>query len=246
MSLKTLGPGLNARQLAALEANAPTTEDILENPEFLEELNNEIRGTYDQPQELVVQQPEPVKRRTLSAPSRKDILSPEEELELLSQQADKKLAKKKEEAKTVEPEPAPVATSPEEMIREQILSALHEAPQRPSDADIAKWKREYGDSGVYVSALNEQDIFVFTYLRRSAWQKIQGVVQKAQASELTTNPDDMLKEKVLQFCVLWPRPLTIEFFSGSRAGTVDTLFNIIMAHSSFLQLNQAMILTTQL
>jgi hypothetical protein len=287
---KQLSPGLNARQMKALQANAPSVDDILGNPEFLDELNEEIEGTYEQrevtestatqiarfkepPQEAPkerqpfrrssgdhaprIPQPDlvpekktmPVERpvRKLPEPSLK-ALDPEAELDEMNRQAEARIAKRreKEEAEAREATPAPQEVSPEEALHQQILAALNSHQTAPSEAQIAKWKAQYGDNGIYVLALNEDDVYVFTYLRRAQWQKIQQAVANAQKAELTQNADDTLKEKVLQFTVLWPRPLTVEFFANSRAGTIDTLFNVIMANSSFLQLSQAMILTTQL
>lgn len=283
---KQLSPSLNARQMKALQANAPSADDILNNPEFMNELNEEVEETYEQrpvtdstatqaakfkeppkeaqpfrrssgdhaprpPQPDIYPEKKtmPVERpiRKLPEPSLKAI-DPEAELEEMNRQAEARLAKKreKEEAEAKEATPAPVEVSPEEALHMQILSALNSHESAPSEAQIAKWKAQYGENGIYVLALNEDDVYVFTYLRRAQWQKIQQAVANAQKAELTQNADDTLKEKVLQFTVLWPRPLTIEFFANSRAGTIDTLFNVIMANSSFLQLSQAMILTTQL
>ena len=250
---KQLSPGLNARQLRALQSNAPSADDILNNPDYMEELNEEIQITYTpkdlpptpQPQVAVekpktmgrtmpVERPAPI--RKLPEPSLK-ALDPEAELDEMNRQAEARLAaKRKEEEKAAEQAPAQVEMTPEEALRLQILGALKNHDRAPSEAEIAKWKREYGENGIYVLALNEDDVFVFTYLRRAQWQKIQQAVANAQKAELTQNADDTLKEKVLQFTVLWPRPLTIEFFANSRAGTIDTLFNVIMANSSFLQL----------
>ena len=56
----------------------------------------------------------------------------------------------------------------------------------------------------------------------------------------------MLKEKVVQNCVLWPKPLPVEFFYNSRAGIVDGLYEAIMIQSGFLSPQQLMLLTTQL
>jgi len=281
-----LSPSLNARQIKALQSNAPTVNDILENPEFMDELNGEIEKNYEQkpvtestakqvaqfkeppkevrpfrrssgdhapriPQEEIYPEKKtmPVERtvRKLPEPSLK-ALDPEAELDEMNRQAEVRIAKRreKEEAEAREATPPAQEVSPEEALRVQILQALNSHDSAPSEAQIAAWKRQYGENGVYVLALNETDVFVFTYLRRAQWQKIQQAVANAQKAELTQNADDTLKEKVLQFTVLYPRPLTIEFFANSRAGTIDTLFNVIMANSSFLQLSQAMILTTQL
>lgn len=247
MNTRQLSPSLNARQLKALTANAPTAHDILENAGLMSELNEEIQDTYHPGEKPMPVQP--VARKLPPVPTSVDV-DPEAELDELNRQAELKIKRKAAEqekaAAEAEAKPVEAEQSPEEVLRGQILGALKGARGTPSDAQIARWKQEHGEGGVYVLALNEQDVFVFTYLRRGQWQKIQQAVGNAQKAELGGNSEDMLKEKVLQFTVLWPKPLTIEFFINSRGGTVDTLFNVIMANSSFLQLNQAMILTTQL
>ncbi len=247
---KQLSASLNARQLSALQKSAPTASDILDNVEFMEELNQEVESTYgaektEKPKTMGAVMPVERPVRKLPQATVK-ALDPEAELEEMNRQAEVKLAKKREEESRKEAPPAQQEVSPEEALRAQIVGALQSHDRAPSEADIAKWKQQHGENGVYVLALNEDDVFVFTYLRRGQWKKIQQAVANAQKAELTQDPDDTLKEKVLQFTVLWPRPLTIEFFTNSRAGTIDTLFNVIMANSSFLQLSQAMILTTQL
>ncbi len=247
-----LSEKLSPRQLQLLQAAAPTADDILENMDYLEELNEEIVQTYSLPPVKAVEEPtrrkEPAVSKQIVRPQRPVVeLDPEAELDEMNRQSELLIAKRKAEvaAETQAPEPE-VEQNPEEMLRGQILGALTGHKQAPTENDIAKWKREYGENAVYVTALNEDDVFVFTYLRRGQWQKIQQAVANAQKADLASDPENLLKEKVLQFTILWPRPLTIEFFGNSRAGTIDTLFNVIMANSSFLQLNQAMILTTQL
>lgn len=262
--MKQLSPSLNRRQLQALQNGSPTASDILDNEDYMDELNSEIDYTYGEktskPTEVAVNKSAPsvekqestrpvVKRevrKLKETPMNEVELDPEAELERMNKLAEATLRKKDEELTQKQESASAPEISPEEALRGQILGALNGHKEAPSEAQIAKWKLQYGDNGIYVIALNESDVFVFTYLRRSQWQKIQQTVANAQKAELTQNADDMMKEKVLQFTVLWPRPLTIEFFANSRAGTIDTLFNVIMANSSFLQLQQAMILTTQL
>jgi hypothetical protein len=150
--------------------------------------------------------------------------------------------------------PAPVEeevaeeVDPDEVRRQQIMTLLDGCADAPSANQIAAWKRTHGETGVNAIAFGEGEAYVFTYLRRGVWQKIQSAIQQAVEKNALTNndPDNELKEKVLQFCVLYPRPLNLEFFYQSRAGTIDTLFEIIMLHSYFLNTQQAMMLTTQL
>ena len=72
-----------------------------------------------------------------------------------------------------------------------------------------------------------------------------GMLRTQQAG---ADMSDMMREKVIQSCVLYPPPksLTLEFFYRSRAGVIDSLYDSIMLHSYFLQPQQTMMLTAQL
>jgi len=132
-------------------------------------------------------------------------------------------------------------------MREQIMELLGNTEGAPTEAQIAKWKIEYGENGVHVLALGEGDVYIFTHLKRGQWKKIQEVIAKMQeAGSAGTDLEDTLKEKVVQHSVLWPRPLTLEFFYNSRAGVMDSLYQVILLNSYFLTPQQAMLLTTSL
>lgn len=130
-------------------------------------------------------------------------------------------------------------------MREQILELLKSTPGAPSAVQIAKWKAQYGEKGVHVMAFGEGDVYIFTHLKRGQWKKIQELMQKAQAQG-QVDVEDMLKEKTVTYCTLWPNPLPIEFMYNSKAGVVDSLYQVILLNSYFLSPQQAMMLTTQL
>jgi hypothetical protein len=132
-----------------------------------------------------------------------------------------------------------------DMMRDQILELLQNTPGAPSEAQINQWKVQHGANGVHVMALGEGDIYIFTHLKRGQWQKIQEVTAKAQETQ-NADIENVLKEKVIQYATLWPKPLTVEFFYNSRAGVVDSLYQVILLNSYFLSPQQAMLLTTQL
>ena len=130
-------------------------------------------------------------------------------------------------------------------MREQIMELLKNTPGAPSAVQIAKWKAQYGEKGVHVMAFGEGDVYIFTHLKRGQWKKIQELMQKAQ-QQGQIDVEDMLKEKTVTYCTLWPSPLPIEFFYNSKAGVVDSLYQVILLNSYFLSPQQAMMLTTQL
>lgn len=161
-----------------------------------------------------------------------------------------KLQKEAEAAKAeAEAAKAPERTperTPEQTIEAEVLKLLKEAPGAPSEARINAWKAEYGSSGVQVLSMGKEDVYVFTYLRRKAFQQVQAAINKAQQIEgMSGNPEEMMMEQVIKQCVLFPK-LPIEFFYNSRSGVVPTLYSSIMLHSYHLSTQQAMVLTAQL
>ena len=130
-------------------------------------------------------------------------------------------------------------------MQEQIIDLLNSTQGAPDETQINLWKRKYGKNGVHVMGLGEGDVYVFTHLKRGQWKKIQELMAKAQESG-SRDVEDQLKERVLTHCVLWPNSLGTEFFYNSRAGVVDSLYQVILLNSYFLSPQQAMLLTTQL
>ena len=68
----------------------------------------------------------------------------------------------------------------------------------------------------------------------------------AQSQDLGNKAEDNLKESVLKHCVLWPKVDALEFLYNSRAGVIDTLFELIMLNSYFLTPQQSLQLTVSL
>lgn len=130
-------------------------------------------------------------------------------------------------------------------FKEQILDLLQNTKDSPSQQQIDHWKKQLGEHSVHCMALGEGDVYIFTHLKRGQWQKIQEVIGKIQAAG-AENAEEQLKEKVVQYCTLWPKPLPVEFFYNSRAGVVDSLYQVILLNSYFLSPQQAMMLTTSL
>ena len=239
---------LNNAQIRALQRNAPTANDILENEEYLNELSKEIQNSYDQAEAIEKASADrslpPVLKTAAKEVAPVSTFDPDAELE--AELA--RLADAPSPAPAPEPEPElEDELDPEEARKGQIMEILRGCVDAPSEAQIEAWKTQYGKNGVNATAFGEGEAYVFTYLRRSSWQKINEVVAKAAEKQVlqSGSADIELKQKVLQHCVLYPR-LTVEFFYNSRAGVLDTLFEIIMLHSYFLNAQQAMMLTTQL
>lgn len=226
---------LNPRQLEQLKKVSPTTAEILDN---VDALNEEIEESFPG---QVVSLPKP------EAP----VPSMDDELALITRKAQAKLAAKhaeatKQEAETAkktEPAPAPPV---EETMEDKVKNVLRSLPKAPSEAQIEAWKKEHGSTGVFVTAFSEKEAYVYTYIRRGQWIKLKEALAKAVEAEMVQDQENWTREKIVSYGVLWPRPLDEKFFYNSRAGTIDTLYQMIMLQSHFLQPAQAMNLTAQL
>lgn len=241
-----LGADLNKQQMDALKSVSPTGDEILEH---LEDFNEEINESNKR-------LPEEKKIKSNSAPRKivrnrkqKKIIEREEVMEPQSldnelEELEKQLAEKKAAAKSKEEQRSAPQTN-EDAMKDQILGALGKLKNAPSEAQINLWKQQRGRNSIYVMAFSESDVYIYSFLTRGQHQKIQEIVRKAQETG-DINIENMLKEKVVQNCVLWPKPLPVEFFYNSRAGIVDGLYEAIMIQSGFLSPQQLMLLTTQL
>jgi hypothetical protein len=251
-------PRYSSAQMEALTRNAPTPEDILENDEYRAELIEELEYTMKEkgiavPKvafEDAAAEVLPAARPAMGTLADLNVDGPDLDAELAAME--QQLANKRAEveaAAAAAPAEAPEQPemSREEMIRAQIMELLASTPGAPTAAQIEGLKRKYGQNGVHVTALGEGDVYLYTYLRRSQWKKIQELVSKAAQAQVGGDPNDMLKEKVIQYCVIWPKEVsTVEFLYSARAGVMDTLYNMIMLQSYFLEPAQALQLTVTL
>jgi hypothetical protein len=247
--------GLNPHQQSLIRKTSVTPEQIFEN---MDSLNDEIAETY---QGKTKTTPEPVvqKKMVAAGPQRVQrihVPEPKKEAPMLDiDEMERGLeaelaaveAKQRQQpaSKQVEAAPEEEQLSPAEQQRLAILDLLKKTPGAPSEAQIEALKAK-NDNSVYVLALGEGDVYVFTHLRRGAFQKIRKLVAAGQEGQVGGDPEEMMKEKVLQYTVLWPKVGSPEFLYNSRAGVVDTLYQTVLLHSYFLTPQQSMMLTTQL
>ena len=244
-----VGPQLTKTQVDAINSVAPSADDILNN---MDALNEELTESYGLENEEVVakkatpkakasRKRRPSKRGNLKTSNEsKSQMNLDSELEALSQKIDtQNIAQAEAEATTQQ------AAEDNPDMKSQILDLLKRIPGAPGAQQIQAWKAQHGQNGVHVMALGEEDVYIFTHLQRGQWKKIQQIINKLQEAGSNSDLEDSLKEKVIQNSILWPE-LPIEFFYGSRAGVVDSLYQVILLNSYFLSPQQAMLLTTQL
>ena len=240
---------LNKHQAELIKQVSITPDQIFEH---MDDLNEEIAESWDQEEAAELMKNDPTFE---SSESDKEVTMEEVDIEeqlakeaaaaeaILKKAQEEQKAKLEEQAEEVEQEDL----SPAEQQRLAILDLLSRVKGAPDARGIAALKAKHGENGVKVLALGEDDVYMFTYLKRGQWQHIQKVIQAAASSDLNANPDEMLKEKVIQYTVLWPKGVSSpEFLFNSRAGVIDTLYQTILLNSYFLSPQQAMMLTTQL
>ena len=246
-STVALGGDLNKEQIQALDSISVSASDIFEN---LDSLNEELveSGYPVENQEMKLPTPEApkasgtVKKKTRKRRKNSKMTQPIPPERQPTFDLDKELDAASEELNSREQvEPGDGA----DIMKEQIMELLANTPGAPNMQTIQKWKHQLGENAVHVMAFGEGDVYIFTHLKRGQWKKIQELMAKAQ-EQGAMDVEDALKEKVVTYCTLWPKPLPVEFFYNSKAGVIDSLYQVILLNSYFLSPQQAMMLTTQL
>ncbi len=242
-----LGGDLNIEQIKALDSISVSAEDVFNN---LDSLNEELveSGYSVENQDMKLPTPEApkasgaVKKKTRKKrktskmtqaipPERQPTFDLDQELDAASEELDSRNQQEVGEGS--------------DMMKDQIMELLANTPGAPNAQTIEKWKHQLGQNAVHVMAFGEGDVYIFTHLKRGQWKKIQDLMAKAQ-EQGAMDVEDSLKEKVVTYCTLWPKPLPVEFFYNSKAGVIDSLYQVILLNSYFLSPQQAMMLTTQL
>lgn len=235
-----LGGDLTQSELKKLQEAGLTGNQILEN---IDDLNSEIYETankngIDLPKDSV---PKTINRRVV----KEKVMTLDEELEKLNNDLDNR---KKQSEVVIEKEEVRTQNVPEQGndIKDQILDLIRNTPGTPTQKQINEYKAKHGKNSVYAIGMGEGDVYIFTHLKRGQWKKIQEIMGKMSQQDGNIDVEDEMKKKVVQYCVLWPNPLPIEFFYNSRAGVLDAIYQSILLNSYFLTPQQTMMLTTQL
>tara|TARA_R110001606_G_scaffold70801_3_gene161915 strand:- start:5291 stop:6052 length:762 start_codon:yes stop_codon:yes gene_type:complete len=240
-----VGGKINQSQLEALSSISVQPNHILDH---MDDLNEELNSVHTAEETRnVVKQKLPPKKKMKSRSHYKKVNTRKEEENKVSS-LDQELEQFEEELEGNENESVGTEendTFVGETMKDQIMHLLKETAGAPNENQIARLKMQHGDNGVHVMAFGKGDVYIYTHLRRGQWKKIQEIMIKVQETQ-NQDAEDALKEKVLQHCVLWPTNLPLEFFYNSRAGIVDSLYQVILLNSYFLSPQQAMLLTTQL
>lgn len=226
--------------------------------ENLDKLNEEIEETNRVLEEEREEKPTPVRdARDSVRPSARMLREQAREIKQESRPASRMETKAEEVKSKMSSEDDLIGelnkikqeAEPEEAMsmQDELRKVLSKIPGAPSEADIGRLKKIHGDNAVYVTVFSETEAYVFTHLSRKLWQTVQENMADLQNKGGFDSAvlQEKMKEKVVQYCMLWPK-LPIEFFHSSRAGVVPSLYEVIMLNSYFLTPQQAMALTVPL
>ena len=237
-----IGNSLSEDETNVLLQHSPTGEDILNS---LDSLNEEIAESHS---DFLEQTPK--KEKPVPSPVARPV-QPRRIPRAL--QAERELA---ETMPTPEPKDdfdevlGDVETAPEEIFssdetrKDTIMKYLKDLKGAPIQAQINAWKQEYGENGVNLIVFDEKNVFIYTYLKTGQFRKLRDKIEEIARTQ-NQAAEDTLKEKVVQYCTLWPK-LQTEFFYTSRAGILESLYNAIWTESYFLNPQQVQMLTVQL
>lgn len=111
----------------------------------------------------------------------------------------------------------------EPTLAEKLRALLSKFENAPSAVEIDRLKATHGD--VFLSALNDDELFLFKALTRKEHRAFQAAVAEGQLQ------GEAFEEEVVKSCLLWKSHAeSLE----SKAGTFPSLFEQIMQNSNFL------------
>ena len=110
----------------------------------------------------------------------------------------------------------------EPSLADKLRGLLSEFDDAPSAAEVDAFKAKHGD--VFLSALNDDEVFLFRALTRKEHRKLNADVAEAKIA------GDAFEEEVVKICLLWKSIKSID----DKAGTIPSLFEQVMQNSNFL------------
>jgi hypothetical protein len=117
-----------------------------------------------------------------------------------------------------------------------IFVAFANLPNAPGPDQVTAWKQMYGD--IYLMAFEQDEIYVIRAIRRLEYKQLSSMIKDNQQA-------DAFQEQIVSKCLLWPQ-MDVTWSAGCKAGTIPTLFEVIMEHSNFLSPQLAIQMTRKL
>lgn len=118
-----------------------------------------------------------------------------------------------------------------------IMQTFKSLEKRPSDNEIEQLKVKYGD--VYLVSLSEKENFLFRPIKRHEWRELMQRFEKAKL------PEQQRTEGIVMTGVVWPI-LNQSNINVLTAGAPDTIRNLILEASNFMEPERAVTLVRKL
>lgn len=118
-----------------------------------------------------------------------------------------------------------------------IMQTFKKLERRPTDEEIEALKVKHGD--VYLVSLSDKENFLFRPLLRFEWKELMQRFEKAKLTE------QQRTDGIAMAGVVWP-VLNQSNINKLTAGATDTLRNLIMEASNFMEPERAVTLVRKL
>jgi hypothetical protein len=122
----------------------------------------------------------------------------------------------------------------EQTFADKLKGLLKDFPNAPSLAEIEAFKAKHGD--IFLSALSEDELFVFRALTRKEHRKLNNEMQEGKLAP------DLYEDEVIKSCLLWTSVDDLD----AKAGTFPSLMEQVMQNSNFLSSQMLTNLVTKL
>ena len=118
-----------------------------------------------------------------------------------------------------------------------IMQTFKSLEKRPSDEEIELLKAKYGE--VFLVSLSERENFLFRPIKRAEWRELMQRFEKAKL------PEQQRTEGIVMAGVVWP-VLNQANINVLTAGAPDTIRNLILEASNFMEPDRAVALVRKL
>jgi hypothetical protein len=118
-----------------------------------------------------------------------------------------------------------------------IIQTFKSLEKRPTDNEIEQLKLKFGD--VYLVSLSDKENFLFRPIKRQEWRDLMQRFEKAKL------PEQQRTEGIVMAGVVWPL-LNQANINVLTAGAPDTIRNLILEASNFMEPERAVTLVRKL
>jgi len=103
----------------------------------------------------------------------------------------------------------------------------------PDKEKVAAWKNRY--RRVRLLPLSDEEVYLIRPIKRNEYKALllDAAPKNPEAANAQSEIENFLRERIVSTCVLWPKLDTAQF-ADTFAGTVDSLYTVIMDASNFI------------